>query len=128
MDTQSVPPSQQAGKTRFFVCGAILVLLGTALLGLFAAIGAEGLIAAAGPPQSIVDSQNEIVPNPAWDAYTKSAFPLLVIAVGCPLVAIVGCGIGYFACRRKAPPTWYIVVFGLIPGFILAVGWGAVHS
>jgi hypothetical protein len=106
--------------------GLLLLLLGTPVQGLFAAMGLEVVLLNAGPPQDVADDSGTIRPNPEWNNYRDSIQPVFV--AGSVILAIAGLVVGFFASKQKTFPSWYILITGVIPGLLLFGGWKIIHT
>jgi hypothetical protein len=95
------------------LCGGILILTGACVLYLFACMGFESLWHLGGG----LESER-----------------VYYLVVGLVLAAIITVGLtllGFFVTRQNrtpfwCTPTWYAVICGIIPGFLLLLGWIAI--
>ena len=117
----------RTGRVRpLFFLGVLLLLLGTAVQGLFAGMGLEALLLKNGPPQIVTDSSGRLEENPGWEDYRESILPLFVVLS--VLLAIAGAVLGFFASKNRTPQIWYFIITGVIPGVLLFCAWKALRA
>lgn len=94
----------------FFLCGSLLIFAGAGVLYMFSLMAFESLWHLSGSVES------------------ERTFYL---AAGLVVAAIATVGltvVGFFVTRKNGTPLWYAIICGIIPGFLLLVGWGAIHA
>lgn len=89
-------------------------------------MGLEATFLKLGPPQIVSDGSGHIQQNPEWEEYRQSSLPVFVILA--VLLAIGAVVVSFFASKGNTPQLWYVLITGIIPGFLLFGAWKVVRK
>jgi hypothetical protein len=92
----------------FFLCGGFLVLAGAVAGGGLAGAGLE-IFLRTNYPASAANS------------------PAILLSIA-SLIGIGLAALGSFVAKQDNPPVWFLLITGIVPGFLLSQGWYAIHG
>ncbi len=114
----------------FFLFGSLFILAGAAVLFFFGLMAYEKASAIPG----VVVQNGVLVTNPddtpEWEhsRLVTGLVSVTVATVGFMVLSFFVARASVKSAKGRFPSTWYLVITGVIPGFLFLIGWGLIFS